>query len=94
LKQLEATKAMAKQTNYTVYPDDIPRHEMPSDPRTRVDIEHVLEHGYVVLENVFTVVEAEEAKAELRRLSGSDPMTGRNNFEGLDTTRIYSLLNK
>jgi hypothetical protein len=79
--------------DYTVF-KEIPRHQMPSDPVARADIQHVLEHGYVVLENIFTLAEAEEAKAELRRLSGSDPLKGRNKFEGLDTTRIYSLLNK
>ncbi len=79
--------------DYNVF-SEIRRNEMPSDPATRADVQHVLDHGYVVLENVFTLAEAEEAKAELRRLNGADPLTGRNKFEGLDTTRIYSLLNK
>jgi hypothetical protein len=65
-----------------------------SDPQFQQDIEHVHEHGYVILENVFTRDEAEAAKQEIARLSGHDPKTGRNDFEGLDTNRIYSLLNK
>jgi len=67
---------------------------LPSDPQTRADIEQCLENGYVVLENVFSLDEAAEAKAEIGRLSGKDPIAGRNSFEGLKTTRIYSLLNK
>ena len=71
-----------------------PTAPLPSHPQTRTDILSVLEHGYVVLPNVFSKAEAEEAKAELRRLSGTNPLKGRNAFEGLDTSRIYSLLNK
>lgn len=65
-----------------------------SDPQLQQDIEHVREHGYVILENVFTRDETEAAKQEIARLSGHEPKTGRNDFEGLDTNRIYSLLNK
>lgn len=68
--------------------------DLPTDPISRADIEHVLEHGYVILHNVFTKDEAEAAKAEIQRLSGSSPLKGRNPFEGIDTTRVYSLLNK
>ena len=67
---------------------------LPRDPISRADVEHVLEHGYVIIRDVFTKAEAEAAKAEIRKLSGSSPLKGRNPFEGIDTTRIYSLLNK
>ena len=67
---------------------------LPEDPQTRVDINQVLEHGYVVLKDVLSATEAEEAKAEIRKLGGNERKKGRNHFEGLDTTRIYSLLNK
>lgn len=67
---------------------------LPTDPVDRANIQHVLKHGYVVLENCFSKEEAEAAKAEIDRLSGSAPVTGRNAFEGLNTNRIYSLLNK
>ena len=67
---------------------------MPEDSQTREDIEHVLKHGYVVLKDVFTQEEAEEARADMRRLHGEKPLGGRNDFEGLDTNRVYSLLNK
>ncbi|KAL9089388.1 MAG: hypothetical protein Q9165_005709 [Trypethelium subeluteriae] len=68
---------------------------LPSDPVTRANVEHVLNHGYVILQDAFTKNEAEEAKAEILKLSGgSAALKGRNPFEGLDTIRIYSLLNK
>lgn len=69
-------------------------HPMPTDPQTRRDVEEVLENGYIILENSFTLAEAAEAKAEIDRLSGEHPEAGRNPFEGLKTNRIYSLLNK
>ncbi|KAI9713446.1 MAG: hypothetical protein M1820_000828 [Bogoriella megaspora] len=67
---------------------------LPSDPSARSDVEQVMEHGYIVMKDVFTRGEAESVKTEIKRLTGSAPLTGRNNFEGVDTTRIYSLLNK
>lgn len=67
---------------------------LPSDPVDRANVEHVLRHGYVVLENCFSKDEAEGAKAEIDRLSGGSPVKGRNAFEGYNTNRIYSLLNK
>ncbi|KAL2369461.1 hypothetical protein RJ035_004615 [Blastomyces gilchristii] len=67
---------------------------LPADPVDRANVEHCLRHGYVVLENCFTTEEADAAKAQIDRLSGSDPIKGRNAFEGLNTNRIYSLLNK
>jgi len=67
---------------------------LPKDPVIRADVEHVLEHGYVVIPNCFTAAEAMEARDEINRLLGSAPLGGRNNFEGLQTHRIYSLLNK
>ncbi|EEH03287.1 phytanoyl-CoA dioxygenase [Histoplasma capsulatum G186AR] len=67
---------------------------LPTDPVDRANVEHCLRHGYVVLENCVTKEEVTVAKAEIDRLSGADPMKGRNTFEGLNTNRIYSLLNK
>lgn len=72
-------------------PQDRP---LPSDPRTRADVDCVLENGYIILENCFSMADAVEAKAEIDRLSGQAPEPGRNAFEGLKTNRIYSLLNK
>jgi hypothetical protein len=68
--------------------------KLPDDPQTQSDITHVLDHGYVILENCFSKDEAEEAKREIARLSGENPEVGRNPFEGLKTNRIYALLNK
>ncbi|KIW18123.1 hypothetical protein PV08_02411 [Exophiala spinifera] len=70
------------------------RKPLPEDAGTRADIEHVLKHGYVVLPDCFTEAEAREARGEIVRLLGKDPLHGRNSFEGLNTNRIYSLLNK
>jgi ectoine hydroxylase-related dioxygenase (phytanoyl-CoA dioxygenase family) len=67
---------------------------LPSNAQTRSDIEHVLKHGYIILENQFSIQEASAAKAEIDKLSGASPQGGRNPFEGLNTNRIYSLLNK
>jgi ectoine hydroxylase-related dioxygenase (phytanoyl-CoA dioxygenase family) len=67
---------------------------LPSDPVARADIEHVLEHGYVILPDCFTKAEAKEAREEIKRLLGDNPLGGRNAFEGINTNRIYSLLNK
>ena len=70
------------------------RKPFPSDPQTRADIEHVLKHGYVILPKCFTPAEAKEARDEIDTLLGLQPLVGRNPFEGLNTNRIYSLLNK
>ena len=70
------------------------RKSLPSDPQTRADIEHVLKHGYVILPKCFTSAEAKEARDEIDNLLGVTPLVGRNPFEGLNTNRIYSLLNK
>ena len=67
---------------------------LPSDPQTRADVDYVLENGYIILDDCFSIAEAVEAKAEIDRLSGQDPEPGRNAFEGLRTNRIYALLNK
>jgi hypothetical protein len=58
----------------------IPR-PLPSDQRTRLLAEKIMKDGYVVIPNCFSRVEAEEAKAEIDRLSGTDPWTGRTDFE-------------
>lgn len=73
---------------------DLPQHDLPSNAQSKADIEQCVEHGYVILQDVFTLDEAAEARAEIDRLSGKDPIPGRNVFEGLATNRIYSLLNK
>ncbi|RMD41318.1 hypothetical protein DV735_g3840, partial [Chaetothyriales sp. CBS 134920] len=67
---------------------------LPDDLKTRTDIEHVLKHGYVIIPDCFTKEEAREARDEIDRLHGRDALVGRTDFEGLNTNRIYSLLNK
>lgn len=77
-----------------IYEDYYKTKPLPSDPVDRANVEQVLKQGYVVLEDCFSRDEAEAAKAEINRLSGKEPVKGRNSFEGLNTNRIYSLLNK
>lgn len=67
---------------------------LPTDPVALADITHVETHGYVILPSILPLEEVQAAKAEIKRLSGATPLVGRVPFEGLDTTRIYSLLNK
>jgi len=62
-------------------------------------IDHVLEHGYVILERIFTREQVDKANAELARLealqtSGPASKGGRNSFEGFHTKRIYALADK
>ena len=62
-------------------------------------IDHVLEHGYVILPNLYTPHQVSIAKEELARLeklqnSGPAAKGGRNDFEGFNTGRIYALTDK
>lgn len=82
-----------RMASYTVMKPSFQR-DYPQNPVTQADIQNVLQYGYVVLEQVFSINEAEEAKAEIQRLNGLTPKVGRNRFEGFKTNRIYALLNK
>jgi hypothetical protein len=74
----------------------------PRDARIQGLIDHVVEHGYVIIPEAFTDEEIREAKAELKRLeiaapkigSSSTRTRGRNTFEGRKTHRIYGLAGK
>lgn len=48
----------------------------------------------MIIQNAFSKEDGQAAIEEINRLSGTTPKPGRNPFEGLDTNRIYSLLNK
>lgn len=87
---------MASNTeDFQLISDILGRKPLPSNnPKTSADIQHVLDHGYVIIPDCFTKEEAKEARDEIRRLLGPSPPPGRNPFEGLSTNRIYSLLNK
>jgi len=80
--------------SFNIYSKAVERKALPTDAVTRADVEQVLEHGYVVIPDCFTKAEAKEAREEIIRLLGREPLGGRNDFEGLNTNRIYSLLNK
>lgn len=83
-----------KPEDFNFISDTLQRKPLPSNSQTCADIKHVLEHGYVIIPDCFTKEEAKEARDEISRLLGNSPMGGRNPFEGLNTNRIYSLLNK
>ena len=68
--------------------------QLPTDPVLRAYVEAVLRDGYVVIPNAFTEDEALEAIAEIDRLHGDRPRTGRDKFEGFKTNRILALLAK
>ena len=62
-------------------------------------ISRVKEYGYVIIPGAFTDAETQEAKATVTSLTSSSQAGpaaagGRNSFEGLQTQRIYALLNK
>jgi hypothetical protein len=62
-------------------------------------IDHVLEHGYVILPRLFSERLVEEAKEEVGRLEkaeweGRRREGGRNGFEGFKTRRVYALADK
>ncbi|KAH7261635.1 phytanoyl-CoA dioxygenase family protein [Fusarium tricinctum] len=69
------------------------------DPSNQENINSVIKNGYVILENLFTDTEVEQACEELKHLAespaaGPASSGGRNKFEGFLTNRIYALLNK
>ena len=72
----------------------------PVPPELQGVVDHVIEHGYVIIENAFTTAQTDEAIEELRRLaespeaSGPAGAGGHNTLEGFNTRRIYALLNK
>ncbi|CAJ0538632.1 Ff.00g066490.m01.CDS01 [Fusarium sp. VM40] len=71
----------------------------PVDSSNQENINSVIKNGYVILENLFTDIEVEQACEELKHLaesSAAGPASsgGRNKFEGFLTNRIYALLNK
>lgn len=86
--------AVDQSGGFQLFSQGVERRDLPSDPVTRADIQHVLEHGYVILPDCFTKAEAKDARDEIDRLLGDTPRGGRNAFEGFNTNRIYSLLNK
>ncbi|KAG9238426.1 phytanoyl-CoA-dioxygenase-like protein [Amylocarpus encephaloides] len=69
------------------------------DPSISHLIDHVLEHGYVILPSLFTKEQVDTGNSELARLhsektSGPASRGGRNTFEGLQTRRVYALADK
>lgn len=67
---------------------------LPEDPVKRADVESVLQNGYVALDNLLTEEDVQSLREEIDRMTGENPRKGRHMFEGTNTIRIYSLLNK
>lgn len=57
---------------FKIYSRASDRKPLPEDPALRADIEHVLEHGYVILPDCFSKAEAKEARDEIDRLLSKD----------------------
>jgi len=57
------------------------------------DVDALQGHGYVLLENLLSAQELEDVTSELEPYFGLEGW-GRNEFEGLRTERVYSLLAK
>ncbi|KAL2011438.1 hypothetical protein VTN00DRAFT_4156 [Thermoascus crustaceus] len=77
-----------KLVNFSHCPD------LPDNEVNRADVEAVLKDGYVVMEKLIPMEEIEMLRDEIARMTGYSPKLGRHIFEGRDTVRIYSLLNK
>ena len=73
-----------------------PTPKLPKDNQSIEDIKFVEEHGYILFPSLLDPKLVQDALAEIDRLTSTspDPLTGRNPFEGTNTNRIYSLLNK
>ena len=55
------------------------------------DFEILMRDGYVIIENVLDTTQCEAIKTECLDLLG---LTGRNDFEGTETQRVYNVLGK
>ena len=62
-----------------------------SSPEIDADYETLMRDGYVIIEGLLSKDQCEAIKAEGLSLLGK---TGRNEFEGLNTQRVYDLLSK
>ena len=58
--------------SFKIYSAAVARKPLPEDPSLRTNIEHVLEHGYVILRGCFSKAEAKEARDEIIRLLNKD----------------------
>ena len=61
--------------DFKIYSRATERKPLPEDPILQGDIEHVLEHGFVVLPDCFSKAEAKEARHEIIRLLKKDGVT-------------------
>ena len=71
-----------------------PTPKLPKDNQSIEDIKFVEEHGYILFPSLLDPQLVQDALAEIDRMTAPDALSGRNSFEGTNTNRIYSLLNK
>lgn len=69
------------------------RFEPPSDEEVARDLAEIRERGYTVIDGLLSADELDEIRRGLAPHLAADP-SGRNNFEGYRTQRIYSLAGK
>jgi ectoine hydroxylase-related dioxygenase (phytanoyl-CoA dioxygenase family) len=69
------------------------RFPAPNDEQLAHDLAAIRENGFVVIERLLSEDELAEIRHELEPHLASDP-SGRNNFEGYRTQRVYSLAGK
>ncbi len=62
----------------------------PTDPTTAADLDRLRQDGYLVIDNLLTGGQLERANSALRGML--DAPRGRNNFEGENTQRLYSVV--
>ena len=62
-------------------------------PTVAAILQEMDEHGYCIVENMWSPLRAAAVRAELAAILASTP-TGRNSFEGAKTRRIYALFAK
>jgi ectoine hydroxylase-related dioxygenase (phytanoyl-CoA dioxygenase family) len=71
----------------------MPLHRFPADAEVGDIVDALDQHGYALVERVLTADQVADKRAELERLADETP-TGRNDFEGYNTRRVYALFGK
>ncbi|MDG0979463.1 MAG: phytanoyl-CoA dioxygenase family protein [Halieaceae bacterium] len=97
----DATKKNPEQHEFNTYKDQDLANKykqthssasksLPADV-VKADLHSVATQGYVIIENLVSVAEVQKVKSACNDLLDH---TGRNDFEGLKTQRVYAVLSK
>jgi ectoine hydroxylase-related dioxygenase (phytanoyl-CoA dioxygenase family) len=68
-------------------------HRFAPDAKVDEVADALDEHGYALVDDLLPAEEVDDKRTELDRLAGVTP-TGRNDFEGFNTRRVYALFAK